>query len=122
MSIYFLIAGTYTPIILYYVYDVTGIVLLSILWFLVICGILIESFLPKRSSIFSVIFYLAMGLIFLFVPEHFFASMPPDVIILILGGVILYCFGVIFYLWHKWKDHHAVWHVFVYAAMLQTVS
>jgi hemolysin III len=129
ISIYFLIAGTYTPIIRYYVYDGTGIVLLAILWFLVICGVLFESFLPKRSNIFSVIFYLVMGLIFLFVPEHFFASMPPDIITLVLGGVILYCLGIIFYLWQKWKYHHAVWHSFVliagichYTAILQTVS
>jgi len=129
ISIYFLIAGTYTPIIRYYVYNGTGIALLFILWYFVICGILFESLLPKRSNIFSVIFYLVMGLIFLFVPNHFFASMPPGIITLVIGGVILYCLGVIFYLWHKWKYHHAIWHIFVltagichYIAMLQTVS
>jgi hemolysin III len=129
ISIYFLIAGTYTPIIMYYLYDSTGIVLLSILWLLAIGGILFECFLPKRSNIFSVIFYLIMGLIFLFVPEHFFASMPGGVTTLVLAGIILYCFGVIFYLWQKWKYHHAIWHLFVlvggichYTAMLQTVS
>src|SRR6266498_3307657 len=124
-----LIAGTYTPIIRYYLYDSTGIVLLSILWLLAIGGILFECFLPKRSNIFSVIFYLIMGLIFLFVPEHFFASMPGGVTALVLAGIILYCSGVIFYLWQKWKYHHAIWHLFVlvggichYTAMLQTVS
>jgi hemolysin III len=129
ISIYFLIAGTYTPIIRYYLYDTTGIVLLTILWFMVFCGVLIETFLSKRSNIFSVVFYLTMGLIFLFVPGHFFSSMPPEIIILVLAGVILYCFGVIFYLWQKWKYHHAIWHLFVliagichYTAMLQTVS
>ena len=129
ISIYFLIAGTYTPIIRYYLYDSTGIVLLFVLWFLVIAGVFFESFYPKRSNIFSVIFYLIMGLIFLFVPEHFFASMPSGVIVLVLAGVILYCVGVIFYLWQKWKYHHAIWHLFVltggichFIAMLQTVS
>lgn len=129
ISIYFLIAGTYTPIVMYYLYDSTGIVLLSILWLLVIGGILFEYFFPRRSNIFSVIFYLIMGLIFLFVPEHFFATMPSGIVMLVLAGVILYCLGVIFYLWQKWKYHHAIWHLFVlvagichYTAMLQTAS
>jgi hemolysin III len=70
-----------------------------------------------------------MGLIFLFVPKHFFASMPWDIAMLILTGIVLYCLGVIFYLWNKWKYHHAVWHLLVliggichYTAILQTVS
>jgi hemolysin III len=129
ISIYFLIAGTYTPIIRYYLYDITGLVLLSILWFLAIVGVLFEIFFPNRSHIFSVVFYLIMGLIFLFVPEHFFASMPSGVIVFVLAGVLLYCLGVIFYLWQKWRYHHAIWHLFVlmagichFIAMLQTVS
>ncbi|HEY6974635.1 MAG TPA: hemolysin III family protein [Chitinophagaceae bacterium] len=129
ISIYFLIAGTYTPIIRYYLYNSTGIILLSVLWGFVILGILFECFFFNRFNIFSVIFYLGMGLIFLFVPKHFFATMPWDIAMLVLTGVVLYCFGVIFYLWHKWKYHHAVWHLFVliggichYTAMLQTVS
>jgi hemolysin III len=72
ISIYFLIAGTYTPIVRYYVYDGTGIVLLSILWFLVICGVLFESFLPKRSNFFSVIFYLRHGINISFCARTFF--------------------------------------------------
>lgn len=129
ISIYFLIAGTYTAIIRYYLFDNTGIVLLIILWAFVLAGILFEFFFPDKYNIFSVISYMIMGLIFVFVPEHFFASMPAGIIALVLTGVGLYVFGVIFYIWQKWSYHHAVWHLFVlgggichFVAVLQTVA
>jgi hemolysin III len=129
ISIYFLIAGTYTPIVRFYLYDNTGIIFLIVLWTLVIFGILFEIFFPDQFNVFSVIFYLTMGLIFLFAPDHFFSSMPWGIAALVLGGVVLYCLGVIFYLWQKWRYHHAIWHSFVlvagichYLAMLHTVS
>jgi hemolysin III len=129
ISIYFLIAGTYTPIIRFYLFDTTGIVLLCILWTLVVAGILFEIFFPDKFNTFSVVFYLIMGLIFIFVPNHFFSSMPHAVVALVLAGVLLYCIGVIFYVWQKWNFHHALWHLFVlvagichFVAMLQTVA
>jgi len=129
ISIYFLIAGTYTAIIRFYLFDTTGIVLLSILWALVLAGIFFEILFPGKFNIISVIFYLIMGLIFVFVPYHFFSSMPTGIILLILCGVAMYCFGVIFYVWQKWAYHHAIWHCFVlcggvchFIAMLQTVA
>lgn len=129
MSIYFMIAGTYTPIIWHYIYDSTGIALLCILWGLVLTGIIFELFFPNRFNVFSVAAYLIMGLIFLFVPRHFFSSLPPSVTALIIAGVACYCTGVIFYLWQKWAYHHALWHALVlaggichYVAVLKSVS
>jgi hemolysin III len=129
ISIYFFIAGTYTPIIRFYLYDNIGIILLCILWTLVAAGILLEIFFQNKFNSFSVIFYLIMGLIFIFVPNHFFASMPAAIAVLVLVGVALYCIGVIFYLWRNLNFHHAIWHLFVliagichFFAMLQTVA
>ena len=129
ISIYFMIAGTYTPILWHYLHNGTGIALLCILWGLVLMGILFELFFPDRFNIFSVISYLIMGLIFLFVPHAFFAALPPSVTTLVICGVACYCIGVIFYLWQKWSYHHALWHGLVlaggvchYIAVLQSVS
>ncbi len=118
ISIYFFIAGTYTPFILHYMFNETGIVLLSTIWGLVLLGILFELYLAKRFFFLSVVFYLVMGWMFIVVSKKFFASMPLPVIYLILCGVLLYSFGVIFYVWQKWKYHHAVWHSFVLAASI----
>lgn len=129
ISIYFLIAGTYTAIIRYYLFDSIGITILSILWSLVLAGIFFEIFFPDKYNIFSLVSYLLMGLIFIFVPHHFFASMPYGVAALVLIGVALYISGVTFYVWQKWSYHHALWHLFVlgggichFVAMLETVS
>ena len=129
ISIYFLIAGTYTALIRYYLYDSTGITLLYILWSLVLAGIFFELFFPGKFDHFSVGCYLGMGLLFLTVPRHFFSTMPGQIIGLILSGVALYSLGIVFYIWKKWPFHHAIWHFCVlcgglchFFAILQTVD
>lgn len=118
ISIYFFIAGTYTPFIIYYMYDTTGIMLLTLMWLLVLAGILFEIFLIKRLLFLSILFYLIMGWMFIFVSNRFFKFMPQQVINLILIGVFLYSFGVLFYVWKRWRYHHAIWHSCVLAAAL----
>jgi hemolysin III len=61
ISIYFLIAGTYTPFILIFVNNNFGITLLVVLWVLAIAGTLFKSFYCGRFEIISTIIYLAMG-------------------------------------------------------------
>lgn len=118
ISIYFLIAGTYTPLIKSYMFDFTGITMLYILWFLVIIGILFEIFFPDRFAVMSIAFYLSMGSVGLFAPYQFFASMPLNIAMLVLSGMILYVIGVAFYVWHKWEYHHVLWHIFVLSASI----
>lgn len=118
ISIYFLIAGTYTPIVKFYMFDQTGIMLLTTLWCLVAVGILFEVYYPDRYPNISVMFYLLMGLMFLFIPHRFFASMPSKVSMLVMTGIILYMVGVVFYVWHGWKYHHVLWHAFVLIASI----
>lgn len=129
ISIYFFIAGSYTPFVFYYLFNDTGLVLLYVLWGLVFFGIFFELFLVKRYFFVSVLFYLIMGWLFIFISKQFFASMPSIVITLILAGVALYSIGVIFYVWQKWRYHHAIWHSFVlvasichYFAVLKTIA
>jgi hemolysin III len=129
ISIYFLIAGTYTPLILNYLFNGTGIVLLSVLWGLTLIGIFFKLFFVNRFNIISTIIYVLMGWIMVWTGKSFFAAMPVSVIALIIIGGGLYSLGVIFYLWQKWTWHHAIWHLFVlaaavchYVAVLITVS
>lgn len=118
ISIYFLIAGTYTPLIKFYVFNVDGINMLKVLWCLVILGIYFELQFPDRFRVISVSFYIFMGLIFLFMPVSLISSMPPYIATLVIIGILLYVIGVIFYVWHRWKYHHALWHVFVLSASI----
>ena len=56
ISIYFLIAGTYTPFLLIYMNNAFGITLLSVLWGLTALGIVFKVFLPVNGILFQRLF------------------------------------------------------------------
>lgn len=116
ISIYFLIAGTYTPFLLMYMPNSFGITLLSVLWGLTVLGIIYKIFFTGKWKIFSTIIYIGMGLIMGVGGRTFFESIPSNILTMILIGAALYLTGVVFYLWKKYRYNHAVWHFFVLAA------
>ncbi len=116
ISIFFLIAGTYTPFLLNYMFDTTGFVLLSILWGLTLAGIIFKIFFTGRFNFVSTLIYLAMGWILIFSGPQFFKAVPWSVLYMIIAGGALYTIGALFYLWHKLYYHHVIWHLFVLAA------
>jgi hemolysin III len=118
ISIYFLIAGTYTPFILVGMLDKTGIIMLSVLWAITIVGAFFKVFFTGRFNVVSTLLYLAMGWALLVVAEPFFAAMSTSAIVLLAVGGGLYSLGVIFYLWERLTYHHAIWHFFVLSASI----
>jgi hemolysin III len=116
ISIYFLIAGTYTPFLLIYLNDSFGITLLVVLWGLTLLGIFFKIFFIGRFEIVSVIIYLVMGWMLVAGGRRFFTELPADVLTFIIIGGVLYSLGVIFYLWEGFTWNHAVWHFFVLVA------
>lgn len=118
ISIFFFIAGSYTPFLLVYMNNIFGITLLSVLWGLTIVGIFFKVRYTGRFEIVSVIIYLLMGWIMVAGGRRFFDSLPVPVLVLVCIGGGLYSIGVIFYLWDKYLYTHAVWHVFVLAAAI----
>lgn len=116
ISIYFLIAGTYTPFLLIFLFDGFGITLLAVLWGLTLLGIFFKIFFTGRFDIVSVIIYLLMGWIMVVGGRRFFREVPSDVLLFLLIGGVLYSVGVIFYLKKGFGWHHAVWHFFVLVA------
>jgi len=118
ISIYFFIAGTYTPFILIFVNNDFGITLLIVLWILAIAGTIFKTFYCGRFEIVSTIIYLAMGWMLLTGANAFFANMPSTVMWLIIIGAILFTIGVIFYIWRWFAYHHAVWHMMVLAGAI----
>jgi hemolysin III len=118
ISIYFLIAGTYTPFLLNYMMNPTGITLLSVLWSLTLLGIFFKVFFANRFNFISTGIYLAMGWIMLAGGRQFFTAIPASVLTMIIIGGGLYTIGTIFYLWEKFYYHHVIWHLFVLAAAI----
>lgn len=116
ISIYFLIAGTYTPFLLNYMMNTTGITLLCVLWGLTLIGIVFKIFFTGRFNFVSTLVYIGMGWILLFGGRKFFDAIPFDVMLMIAIGGGLYTVGALFYLWEKLYYHHLIWHLFVLSA------
>lgn len=118
ISIYFLIAGSYTPFLLMYLMNATGITVLAVVWTLAILGVFYKLFLIGRYRGLSLAIYLGMGWMLIFIARSFFSSLPVNCSIMLGIGGGLYTLGVIFYAWEKLPYHHAIWHVFVLAASI----
>jgi len=117
ISIFILIAGTYTPFLLVYMLNPFGITLLSIQWSLVILGIIFELFF-KRRNLLSTLIYIAMGWLLLVGGRTFFITLPTQVLVMLIVGGGLYTLGTVFYLVKKIPNNHAIWHLFVLAAAI----
>jgi len=129
ISIYYLIAGSYTPFILAYVQNLKGFALLAILWFLALAGTVFKIFFTGKFELLSVLIYLLMGWIFIVLAKSFFTAFPVDCLTMVVAGGISYTVGVFFYKWEKLPYHHAIWHIFVlggsichYIAVYMTLS
>src|ERR1700744_3004754 len=108
ISIYFFIAGTYTPFLLVYVNNSFGLTLLAILWALTAVGVIFKILFTGRFEIVSTIIYLAMGWIMVAGGRKFFDQLPAPVLVLVFVGAGLYSIGGFFFLWDRYRYTHAV--------------
>ena len=111
-SIYFFIAGSYTPFLLVAVQSATGWTLFGIVWGLAIAGTIFKAFFVKKFLFTSTLLYVVMGWLIVFVWDDLVAAIHPTSLILLIIGGLLYTVGAIFYIWKLFKHHHAVWHMF----------
>lgn len=116
-SIFILIAGTYTPIVLGPVREFSialGWTLFGVVWGLAIIGIVINSIDIKKYKIFSMICYLGMGWCIMAIAPKIKYILVPEALYMILAGGILYTIGAVLYIvGHKKKFFHTYFHVFV---------
>lgn len=113
LSIYLLIAGTYTPYMLVAVGGAKGIVICAIQWTLAIIGIVMKAVWIERYQKVHLGIYLAMGwMIVMLFGDVQAALTVGGTRLLILGG-ISYSVGVLFYVFRWFKYHHMIWHLFV---------
>ncbi len=115
LSIYLLIAGTYTPITLVLMRGPWGWTLFGLIWGMAAGGILAKIFLFGRLRWVSVVFYLAMGWLILIAVRPMLQMLPSGLVGWIAAGGVFYTLGVIFYSLKRLRYHHAIWHLFVLA-------
>ena len=112
ISIFLLIAGTYTPFTLIALRGAWGWTLFGIVWTLAVIGIVLE-LRQIRQRGWLVALYVGMGWVAVAAIGPLLASLSSAGLLLMLGGGVSYTLGVPFYLWHRLPYNHAIWHVFV---------
>lgn len=113
ISIYFLIAGSYTPFLLISVGRKLGWWFFCIIWLVALIGVVYKIFWWKKYPKISLYLYLGMGWVVLFIAKPLFQSLSLESIIgLILGG-FFYSAGTIFYSMKSKAYSHVIWHMFV---------
>jgi hemolysin III len=118
ISIFFLIGGTYTPIVVKYTNHQTALVFLGTMWFLIICGSALKIFFTGKYDTLSTTIYVTLGWLIVFIIKPLYTNTSFEVFMWILAGGLAYTFGVIFYKWEKLKYQHGIWHLFVLAGTL----
>ncbi len=114
ISIYVLIAGTFTPFAWSVLGNETlGQNMLISIWLIALAGILFKVFYTGRYEAISLISYLGMGWLGYLMFGRISEVLGSDAVDLMLYGGLSYTIGVVFYLMRKLKYHHAIWHVFV---------
>ncbi|MCC6724446.1 MAG: hemolysin III family protein [Saprospiraceae bacterium] len=113
ISIYFLIAGTYTPLVVKYLPHSDAVVFLSVMWGMVAIGTVFKLFFTGKFGYLSLILYILMGWMIVFIAKPVMQNVPASLLWWIAIGGISYMVGVLFYLKSHVKYCHAIWHCFV---------
>lgn len=111
-TIFFLIAGTYTPITISILRGWIGWVLFGIVWGAAIIGIILNSIDLEKFRKPSVVCYIAMGWVIIFAVKPLMDAMNSTSLWLLIGGGVFYTVGVIFYAIKKVRYFHSIWHIF----------
>lgn len=119
-TIFTLIAGTYTPMMLNQfrmAYPLDAWLIFLTLWGLTILGIILNVMDGKRFWRISIICYIGMGWIGVFRFGRLISVLGVPFFVLLLLGGVLYTVGVLFYVMGRRKKYmHSVFHLFVVAA------
>ncbi len=119
IMIFFLIAGTYTPLCLITLQGPIGWVLFGLVWGISIVGTIMKVFWIAAPRWLSALIYVLLGwmIVFAFVPLS--RSLPTGGIISLVTGGIIYTIGAILYakkvelFSSKWFGNHELFHIFV---------
>ncbi|KEO71949.1 hemolysin III [Anditalea andensis] len=113
ISIYFLIAGTYTPFLLIALGGTLGWIYFGVIWCLTLIGVVYKVFYTHKFSRLSLILYLSMGWLAVFFIQPLVQRLGLIEMVLIVAGGIFYTVGIVFYINKKMKFAHTIWHLFV---------
>ena len=116
LSIYLLIAGTYTPFCLITLRGPWGWSLFGIVWGLAVLGMAQEIKPRSEARVLSVVIYAVMGWIVLVAIHPLLNRLGTAGVLWLAAGGAAYTLGIVFYAFDKRFRHwHGIWHLFVIA-------
>jgi hemolysin III len=118
-AIYLLIAGTYTPICLYYFQGVWRWGILATIWALALAGIIVKLFVINAPRWVTAGIYLVMGWLAAIGFRQIITNMPAGAITWLVAGGLFFSIGAVVYITKKPNffprvfGFHEIWHIFV---------
>jgi hemolysin III len=114
MSIFLLIAGTYTPFCLIVLNGWIGWTIFGITWTCAICGIVLKAFNTGKYERLSTFLYVMMGWLILPAIVPLYKAVDVHAFILLMTGGFFYTAGTWFFLKDlRVRYFHSIWHLFV---------
>ena len=113
ISIYLLIAGTYTPVLLISLSESIGWTLFWVVWGIAAFGVILKLFFTGKFEVFSTLLYLVMGWLIVFDFSNLSDAIGSNGVLWLFAGGLSYTVGIIFYAIQRIPYNHVIWHLFV---------
>lgn len=119
-TIYFMIAGTYTPLMLCLLRPIAPVaawVTFGVVWGISALAIILNAIDLKSYNVFSMICYIGLGWCVIFTIKPVYRALTPAGFFWLLLGGVLYTLGAVLYgLGVKVRYFHSIFHIFVVLA------
>ncbi|MEP2057057.1 MAG: hemolysin III family protein [Maribacter litoralis] len=113
INIYYLIAGTYTPVALITLVNGNGWLIFFIVWGIAAIGTILKLFFTGKFEMVSLLLYLAMGWLIVLDFQNLVDNTSELGIQLLMLGGLFYTIGILFYAVRRIPYNHFIWHLFV---------
>jgi len=113
ISIYYLIAGTYTPVCLSVLLPSKGWLLFYLVWGIALFGTVLKIFFTGKFEVFSLVLYGVMGWLIVIDLPYLLEHMSSTGLLYLAAGGAFYTIGILFYAIKKVSYNHLIWHFFV---------
>lgn len=113
ISIFLLIAGTYTPFAMVSLQGQTGWIIFGVTWGIAFFGTILKIFLTGKFKLLSTLLYVGMGWIIIFAIEPLQENLDSGGLWWIIAGGIAYTVGAVLYSIRRIKYNHALFHLCV---------
>ena len=113
ICIYYLIAGTYTPVALITLEEGNGWLIFYTIWGIAIAGTILKLFFTGKFEVLSLILYLFMGWLIVFDLQNLLSNTSKTGLYLLMLGGFFYTTGIFFYAFKRIPYNHLIWHFMV---------